>query len=121
MLLATGGRDQKVSIWEISGMDQAAKDFSTGAVVNQVAFNPKYQWITAATENGVLVWDIMSESTAPIAELEVIPEKTKDSKSERKPKALACTSLVWSPNGKKLFAGFTDGKIRVWHTSIEKK
>lgn len=28
-----------------------------------------------------------------------------------------CVSLTWNSLGRKLFAGFTDGNIRVWHVS----
>lgn len=35
-------------------------------------------------------------------------------KQKAKPKNPMCTSLAWNALGKKLFAGFSDGNIRVW-------
>jgi len=39
----------------------------------------------------------------------------------KKSKSAACTALTWNPLGKKLFAGFNDGHIRVWHVVSEGK
>jgi len=38
----------------------------------------------------------------------------------KKVKPAVCTALVWNPLGKKLFAGYNDGYIRVWHVASEK-
>lgn len=38
----------------------------------------------------------------------------------KKGKGAICTSLTWNSLGKKLFAGFSDGTIRVWHAEQRK-
>jgi len=59
----------------------------------------------------------MSTSEKPIADLTAEPVK-KDGKVR---KQAQCTSLCWNALGKKLFAGFSDGVIRVWHVNTESK
>ncbi len=52
----------------------------------------------------------MSNSKTPIAVLKV--EKTKVGKHSSK--YIQCTSIAWNSLGTILYAGFTDGDIRVW-------
>jgi len=56
----------------------------------------------------------MSTSTKPIATLNPV---FKDKDSNKVKKLPVCTSLTWNALGKKLFAGFSDGLIRVWHVN----
>lgn len=120
MFIATGGRDQKVKIWDIMNLDAPVREFTTTSPINKVSFNPKMQWIAAATNNGICVWDIMKEDDPLLSTLVLEQEKPKESKKDKLPKFLPCHSIAWSPVGKKLFGGFGNGKIKVWHTSIEK-
>jgi len=63
----------------------------------------------------------MGDTSTPIGVLTV--EQTnhaviKNAKGAvKKQKNLQCHSLCWNSTGKKLFGGFTDGKIRVWHVN----
>lgn len=59
----------------------------------------------------------MSTNEKPIADLNA-EIKSKESKN-KKPKSVPCTSLAWNALGKRLFAGFTDGLIRVWNVNID--
>lgn len=120
LFIATGGRDQKVKIWDITNLEAPVREFSTPSPITKIAFNPKMQWIAASTETGICVWDILNEEDTFLSHLTLEAEKPKESKKERLPKMLACNSVTWSPTGKKLFGGFSNGKIKVWHTSIEK-
>jgi hypothetical protein len=61
----------------------------------------------------------MNDNDTPMKELncEII---NKSNKSVGKNKKNAqCNTLTWNTLGKKLFAGFTDGYIRVWHVATE--
>jgi guanine nucleotide-binding protein subunit beta-2-like 1 protein len=109
--LATGGKDMELCVWDIMDLNESSRSFDVGAPINQVAFNPKFQWVAAATDNGVKIWDLMNDDTKPLFELYNEHNKT-ESKKKQKPKA--CVSLCWTALGKKLFAGFTDGLIKVW-------
>jgi len=57
----------------------------------------------------------MSTSTKPIATIETQPTKKYEGKKNQK--NLMCTALTWNADGKKLFAGFNDGMIRVHHVN----
>jgi len=59
----------------------------------------------------------MSTSNKPLATIEAESVK-KDSKGKKKNPM--CTSLTWNALGKKLFAGFSDGLIRVYHVNTDK-
>lgn len=48
----------------------------------------------------------------PIVVLTPEVGKKEGKKEKKKP---ICTSLTWNCTGKKLFAGYNDGLIRVWH------
>lgn len=120
MFIATGGRDQKVKIWDITNLEAPFREYTTPTPINKVAFNPKMQWISAATENGVYIWDITSEDDTNMAHLVLEQEKPTESKKDRFPKQLPCNAIAWNPTGKKIFAGFSNGKIKVWHASVEK-
>jgi guanine nucleotide-binding protein subunit beta-2-like 1 protein len=114
--LATGGKDKKVYVWDIVDLNNRSREFEAGAQINQIAFNPKLQWVAVGTEKDIKVWDLMNVSNKPISVLEVDQsKKEKEGKGKRKPPM--CTSLTWNALGKKLFAGYSDGAIRVWHVN----
>ena len=35
-------------------------EYKCDSVINSLAFNTNYQWLAAATDNGVKIWDIAS-------------------------------------------------------------
>lgn len=116
--IATAGKESQFKIWDLSDLSEENRAFSTGAPINQIAFNPVHQWIAAACENGVQVFDLNSESEDPIAKLVVErPKKAKATSS--KPEIYPCTALAWSSNGSKLFAAFTDNIIRVYDVNAD--
>jgi len=110
--LATGGRDKKLNLWDVSDLKQPIRVFDAGSTIYQIAFNPKLQWVSAATEKGVKVWDLMSENDRSLADLDHKLPKASNEKKETK--YAQSTSIAWNSTGKKLFAGFSDNKIRVW-------
>lgn len=57
--LATGGRDKMLHLWDIQDMQEPVCTFETGCQINQISFNPKMQWVAAATEQGVRIWDLI--------------------------------------------------------------
>eukprot|EP01016_Furgasonia_blochmanni_P009640 TRINITY_DN13_c0_g1_i8.p2 TRINITY_DN13_c0_g1~~TRINITY_DN13_c0_g1_i8.p2 ORF type:complete len:393 (-),score=193.11 TRINITY_DN13_c0_g1_i8:361-1476(-) len=117
--IATGGRDQQLKIWSISDLSDYSRLYETGGIINSIAFNPKMQWIAVGTENGIKIWDLIDTSEKPIADIE--GEAFKKAPRGKRAKAPACTSLTWNAVGKKLFAGFSDGLIRVYHVNYQGK
>lgn len=79
-----------------------------GDVINSLVFSPNRYWLCAATTSSIKIWDL--ESKIVIGELRPEFEEVKG-KLAQKP---FCTSLAWSADGQTLFAGYTDGIIRVW-------
>jgi WD40 repeat protein len=77
--------------------------------------------VAAATDAGIKVYYLMSSETKPIAILTPEDVKPKDKDSKKPPKLPMCNTLTWNCLGKKLFAGFSDGTIRVWHVISSKK
>lgn len=116
--IATGGKDKKLEIWDILDLQHNSREFDAGSTINQIAFNPKLQWVAAGTENSVKIWDLMQTNTKPIASIEVEAKKTGTSKKQKVP---ICTSLTWNALGKKLFCGFSDGLIRVYNVNTGDK
>jgi guanine nucleotide-binding protein subunit beta-2-like 1 protein len=115
--IATGGKDKTLNVWEVMDLKAPTRQFEAGSTINQISFNNKFQWVAAATENDIKVWDLMSKDTVPFVELNLHDAAKKEGKKSKLPQ---CTSLAWNSLGKKLFAGFSDGVIRVWHAEQRK-
>lgn len=105
--IATGGKDKTVKIWDFTNLKSPAQVYEAGSEVKALAFNTKYQWIAAALENKVVVWNLSNQDTTP--HLEVTP-----SAIEGECKPPRCTSIAWSANSERLYVGCYDGAIRVY-------
>lgn len=116
--IATGGKESNLKIWDLNDLSEESRVLSTGAPISKVAFNPVKQWVAAACENGVQIFDLNQDSDDPIGKL--IVEKPKRTKTTSlRPETYPCTSLSWSTNGRKLFAAFTDNIIRVYDVNVD--
>lgn len=109
LFVATGSKDQTVKLWKVNDLNEAFKVYKCDAVVHDVAFNPEFQWVAAATEKSIRVWDVAGDSDEPIF---IIKPEIREGKSKIQgtPKF---TSIAWSSSGKFLYCGATDGLIRV--------
>lgn len=112
LFIATGSKDQTVKLWSSNDLSEAFKVYKCDSVVRDVAFNPELQWIAAATENSINIWEVAGESDKPI--VTIFPNEKK-TKIQGVPKF---TSLAWSSSGKFLYAGASDGLIRVYSIDI---
>lgn len=124
--LASGGKDGNIMLWNVNE-GSFLKHKEHNAPINQVLFSPIKYWIVAASDNGILVWNLPKDKV--IARLTVQDDELDDIKLEqeeddeeledkkkklRLKKDIACTSIAWNREGNLLFAGFADNKIRVY-------
>ena len=124
--LASGGKDGNIMLWNVQE-GSFLKHKEHDASINQVLFSPIKYWIVAATDNGILVWNLPKDKV--IARLTVQDDELDDIKLEndeedeeldekkkklKLKKDVACTSIAWNKDGNLLFAGFADNKIRVY-------
>lgn len=107
-IIASGGRDGKVNIWNLLE-GKHLEEIDAESPVNVVLFTTKYYWLVIGTDEGVRVYDLPAKKF--IDRYEVTKEGAKNPK--KPPAAVACQSLIFSKDQQNLYAGFTDGIIRV--------
>ncbi|KAK1321709.1 Guanine nucleotide-binding protein subunit beta-like protein B [Acorus calamus] len=107
-LCASGGKDGLTLLWDLAE-GKRLYSLEAGSIIHSLCFCPSKFWLCAATEDSVKIWDIESKSV--VQELKPDPSAIT---TTGKNQMLFCTSLTWSTDGSTLFAGYTDGLIRVW-------
>jgi len=88
-----------------------------GDVVNALSFSPNHYWLSAATDSSIKVWALEGKTIVCELNAKTHPEFFSDKSSSNpnaNPVTPPCTSLAWSADGSHLYAGYTDGVIRVW-------
>jgi guanine nucleotide-binding protein subunit beta-2-like 1 protein len=112
-LCASGGKDGVAKLWDLNEGKHLYSLPDAGDIIYALAFSPNRYWLSAATEKGIKIWNLVDKQL--VAELDAKniqdfhPTNAKD--KEYNP---ACISLAWSANGSSLFAGYTDNNIRAW-------
>jgi guanine nucleotide-binding protein subunit beta-2-like 1 protein len=118
--IATGGKENVMKLWDLTDLSEEYRTFNTGASISKIAFNPLKQWAAAACENGVHIFDLNNDSDDPVAKL-VVEKPKKKKELKLRADSYPCTAIAWSPNGRKLYAAFTDNIIRVYDVNIDDK
>jgi len=108
-LCASGDKSGQAMLWDLNeGKPLSTLDATS--CINDLSFSPNRYWLCAATESGnIRIWDL--ESKQVVAELTVEFEEDELQKNRKKP---SCKCICWSGDGGTLFAGYSDGQIRVW-------
>jgi len=74
LYIATGGKDQVVKMWEYHNLKQPYMEYKCESIINAVNFNTTYQWLAAATDTGIKIWDIANESQNLFAQIKITNE-----------------------------------------------
>jgi guanine nucleotide-binding protein subunit beta-2-like 1 protein len=105
-LCASGGQDGAALLWDL-GEGRRLYSLDAGEPIHALCFSPNRYWLCAATSGCVKVWDLETKSVVD----EVRPDFPEVGKKAFRHHA---TCLAWSADGSTLYAGYTDGVIRVY-------
>jgi len=106
-LCASGGKDGVAMLWDLAE-GKRLYSLDAGDIIHSLCFSPNRYWLCAATQGCIKIWDLESKSVVD----ELRPDYNKT--FGKKATVPYCVSLAWSANGDTLYAGYTDGLIRVW-------
>jgi len=109
-LCASGGKDGVAMLWDLAE-GKRLYSLDAGDVIHALAFSPNRYWLCAATQQSVKIWDLESKSVVD----DLRPDFARA--FGRKATPPYCVSLAWSADGATLYAGYTDGAVRVWSVS----
>jgi len=116
--LFVGQKNGSIKIWNMandqSESDTLKQNFDINADLHDLLYDTKYlTCITLATSQGISVRDIK--------DLSVIYQRSYSTKGSKEGRQTyhACLSLAWDATRTYLFAGFTDGVIRVYKFGYE--
>lgn len=111
-LCASGGKDGTAMLWDLNEGKRLYSLETNGEIINCLVFSPNRYWLCAATDNCIKIWDLESKIVVDT----LVPESEDDDELVES-KIPNCTSLAWSADGSTLFAGYSDGLIRVYTVS----
>jgi len=106
-LCASGGKDGTVILWDLQE-GKKLFDLQGSDTINSLCFAPNRYWLCAGTQTSIKIWDLESKNV--IEDIFITDYASKSSKSMHH----FCTCLHWSGDGTTLYAGYTDGIIRVY-------
>jgi len=115
-LCASGGKDGTAMLWDLNE-GKHLYSLEAGDTINALIFSPNRYWLCAATETSIKIWDLESKNVVTELDKNVHDFFPADTQSNAKNPSPAAISLAWSADGATLFAGYTDGLIRVWEVA----
>jgi len=110
-LCASGDKSGQAMLWDLNE-GKGLSQLDAQSCINDLSFSPNRYWLCAATQSGnIRIWDL--ESKQVVAELTI----QQDDQQEQAPTSAlraSCNCICWSSDGSTLYAGYSDGIIRVW-------
>ena len=121
--IATGGKDKQIHMWDLINLEEPVRTFDAGSSVNQIAFNPRFQLVCSANENGIRIYSIGKGEKNLVKEIQHLQTGSGRTDSTGRViggKPVPCISVAWNNKGNKIFGGFADGIIKVWEINQTK-
>lgn len=115
-LCASGDKSGQAMLWDLNE-GKTLSHLDAQSCINDLCFSPNRYWLCAATQSGnIRIWDL--ESKQVVAELTTAEDEEEVSPKlnghvKRKPKP-SCNCISWSTDGTTLYAGYSNGYIRIW-------
>nr|BAN20635.1 vegetatible incompatibility protein HET-E-1, putative [Riptortus pedestris] len=100
VILATGGYDHTIKLWQLNSGVCRHTAQHTDSQVNALAITPDKQLIAAAGHQHIRMYDLMSNSTSPVVNYEGISKNV--------------TGVGFHEEGKWMFTGGEDCSARIW-------
>jgi G protein beta subunit-like protein len=100
VLLATGGYDHCVRLWEASNGTCYQKLQHEGSQINELEISPNKQWIAAAGNPQIRLYDVNASDTKPTRTFEGHSNNV--------------TAIGFHKEGKWLYSGSEDGSLKIW-------
>lgn len=108
-LCASGDKAGTAMLWDLNE-GKGLSQLDAQSCINDLSFSPNRYWLCAATQSGnIRIWDL--ESKQVVAELTIQQDENTQTTTARRP---SCNCICWSTDGSTLYAGYSDGLIRVW-------
>lgn len=104
-LCASGGKDGHAMLWDLTAR-KFLYTLEAGAEIKSLCFSPNRYWLCAATGGMIKIWDLADKNKID----ELSADQTGSKNAE-------CQCLTWSADGQRLYAGYTDGAIRIWEVT----
>jgi len=116
-LCASGGKDGLAMLWDLNE-GKALSSLEANGEIHALCFSPNRYWLCGAVGEAIKIWDLETKGEVGILKTAKSQQETVEEQQGKKKKKkglpVLCTCMAWSHDGKTLFAGYTDNKVRVW-------
>jgi len=80
--------------------------------INCITFSPNRYWVCCAVSGSIEIWDLETKNNVGI--LKTAKGLSELRRGIRRSMPITCNCIAWSYDGKTLFSGYDDHKIKIW-------